>query len=124
MDVWKNSGISHLFQNKRKDKPFLLLEEAFWSFFEPLPIPPYLQQAVQNRIRKMPDWEQKIHFHQGNLHEMVSKVVKELGKMERFDFIQTSNITDWISPDHCETLMQSCREALSSQGIVLARRLK
>lgn len=99
----------------------LQAEEALWSFLEPSSLPPYLQQNVQQRIlKKTKNISDKIHWHLGPLDKLVTELGEKFGP---FDVIQTSNVTDWISPSQCSELLKNCHKFLTPGGAVIARRL-
>ena len=42
---------------------------------------------------------------------------------DSYDFIQTSNITDWITPEMCNNLCQLLKTKLNKNGILVMRRM-
>lgn len=89
--VWDRQGLT-LFSSSFPTLAESIVEEAIWHLFEPQSLPPCFQPPVQARMRL--HGLDRLHFHQGSLNTLIPSLATKNGR--NYDFIQTSNITDWF----------------------------
>ena len=93
---------------------FGVFEDYYLPVKDQLPF--YLQFENQQQII---GFEDRLELHQGVFVEKI----KELSQNKKFDLIQSSNITDWMSLESMDAMLKTIKEALNPDGIFLARRL-
>jgi pyrroloquinoline-quinone synthase len=74
-------------------------------------IPPSYIYNIDSIINNKP----KIRYDNANIVHILEK--------NQYDFIDLSNITDWMSKQECDELIVLCKKALSPNGKLLMRRL-
>ena len=79
--------------------------------------PPYLQTSNQSAIRQL--GADRLHLHQGEFAE----VMMQLAKLEKFDLIQFSNLSDWMPLSDLHTLLAQAVQCLKPGGALIGRRL-
>lgn len=75
-------------------------------------LPSYFDNIVDNIVDS-----KKINYINDNMIDFLKD------KTDEYDFIQTSNITDWLSIDEILTFIQNIHTALKDNGYVIMRRL-
>jgi pyrroloquinoline-quinone synthase len=81
-------------------------------------LPPYLQPSVVARAKKHGFAD--LELVQGYVGDQCKRVADRDGK---FDVVQISNITDWMSPTSAEELLCEVKGSLNDGGAVVCRRL-
>lgn len=96
------------------------LEQVFHDRFLPRAdgVPPWLDPLTQQRIIQASGTE-KIETRHGAFSDWVF----DLTKTEKFDLIQTSNLSDWMPEPEMLRIFRRAKDSLTDGGAVLCRRL-
>lgn len=98
---------------KYKGKDNYFLDQIFKGKYEK-DIPVYLSDINKGIISKRLD---KIHFINSSLQDYIANTE------EKYDFVHTSNITDWLPLEKLDGLYSDIYQLLNSKGKVISRRL-
>lgn len=81
-------------------------------------LPPYLQPSAARRAHRQQ--APALQLVQGAVGAQCKRLAASEGK---FDVVQISNITDWMSPESAEALLHDVKGCLNDNGAVICRRL-
>eukprot|EP01130_Rhizamoeba_saxonica_P002336 TRINITY_DN12160_c0_g1_i1.p1 TRINITY_DN12160_c0_g1~~TRINITY_DN12160_c0_g1_i1.p1 ORF type:complete len:210 (-),score=44.27 TRINITY_DN12160_c0_g1_i1:66-695(-) len=93
------------------------LHQIFFDHYNRLSLPEYMDQDVYNALQSIPSG--KLEIYEGDFWQYDARDIKE-----KYDFIQTSNISDWMPvPKLHELIQEISEEMLQPGGVLLMRRL-